>query len=189
MSQNAPNQERIDAFVRDAHFNLESVEAGLAEEPALLELRSSENELPIEAASHVGNRPIIEHLMEAGAEVPLCTRAVLGEREAVLAAVDRDPAAVESRGAHGMSLLFHAVVGGDETLCRELLARGARPSTVGEGASQDPLHAAVFRKEAGIARMLVDAGADPDAPNYQGKTPRELAAEREIDELLAVFGG
>lgn len=103
--------------------------------------------------------------------------------------LDREPEAIESRGAHGMSLLFHAVVGGDEALCRELLERGAKPSTVAEGASQDPLHATVFRNEVSLARLLLAHGANPDAPNYQGRTPRELAVEFERVELLEVLDG
>ena len=181
----SPDQETIDRFVGMCHFNLEGAQAQLAEMPELLHQRSSVAELPIEAAAHVGNRPIMEWLLEQGAERALCTSAALGEREAVLAALDADPARKTESGGHGMGLLLHAIVGGDEDLVRDLLERDVPVNTVSAGASADPLHMAVMRRNEGLVALLLEHGADPAAQNFQGKTPLEIARDNELESIVA----
>ena len=181
------DQETIDRFVGLCHFNLEGAQAMLAEQPALLHQRSSVAELPIEAAAHVGNQPIMAWLLEQGAEKALCTAAALGERETVLAGLDEDPARATESGGHGMGMLLHAIVGGDDGLVRELLKRGVPVNTTAEGASADPLHMAVMRRDEGLVALLLEHGANPAATNFQDKTALDIARDGELSAIIAML--
>jgi ankyrin repeat protein len=183
----APDQETIDRFVGMCHFNLDGAQAALAEQPDLLHRRSSVAELPIEAAAHVGNRPIMEWLLEQGAEKALCTMAALGERDEVLAALDADPTRKTESGGHGMGLVLHAIVGGDDDLVRGMVERGVPVNTTAAGASADPLHMAVMRQNEGFVALLLEHDADPSAKNFQGKTPLEIAHDNELAAIIALL--
>jgi hypothetical protein len=42
---------------------------------------------------------------------------------------------------------------------------------------------------AALARLLLDAGADPDATNDDGLTPAERLEEQGLDEIAALLSG
>jgi hypothetical protein len=70
-------------------------------------------ESPLEAASHTGQREIALFLMEHGARPSLFTFAMLGNLEAVKAALAAHPEQIKTPGPHGLTLLHHAEVGGE----------------------------------------------------------------------------
>ena len=70
-------------------------------------------ETAIGAASHVGNREILALLMENGARPELYAFAMLGNLEAVRAAVVANPGVQRILGPHGLTLLHHARQGGE----------------------------------------------------------------------------
>ncbi|MCA9920631.1 MAG: hypothetical protein KC445_21910, partial [Anaerolineales bacterium] len=79
MTQDPLTQEQIRNFVLPAHGNLAVVQQMLAEEPRLLNEKYVEfDETALEAASHVGNRPIAEFLLAQGAPMNLYTAAMFG---------------------------------------------------------------------------------------------------------------
>jgi len=91
--------------------------------------------------------------------------------------------------------LFEAIAGGDADAVRALLARTpelarawAPPdATPHGGARWSPLHAAVRADDAAIVEALLDAGADVDARNDEGRTPAHDAFEdgrRVLSRLL-----
>ncbi len=69
-------------------------------------------------------------------------------------------------------------------IVRTLLRAGAEVNA-GNGPNQDPaLRLAAYRGHTGIARILLDAGADPNAENVFGFTPlQEAVRERTADHL------
>ena len=88
----------------------------------------------------------------------------------------------------GESPLTMAVNRNKPAVVRMLLDGGASASRV-DGFGRAPIHAV---KTAEVARLLVAAGADPNAPNYRGHTSIAEAVERgdlaTVDALLAVGG-
>ena len=79
---------------------------------------------------------------------------------------------------------------------RRLLEHGSAPDAQ-DNRGSTPLHRAVTNTGAGgtggrahdalaIARLLVDAGADVDAANKNGRTPRDACRG---DEMRSVLGG
>ena len=81
------SQEQVDEFVVASHHDFDKVKEMLAEKPALLDENATWMETPIQAAAHVGNRPIAEYLLEQGAPLDICTAAMLG-LEAEVAGLD-----------------------------------------------------------------------------------------------------
>ena len=69
-------------------------------------------ETALGAASHVGNRPIAEFLVEQGAPPTIFSAAMLGQLEVVKAYAAAKPDIHLLRGPHGISLSAHARAGG-----------------------------------------------------------------------------
>jgi ankyrin repeat protein len=61
-------------------------------------------------------------------------------------------------------------------IVRLLLDHGADPSAT-QGGAATALHTAAFTRNADLARLLVAAGADADAPAEDGRTARGMAPE------------
>ena len=125
MTQEPLTQEQIRNFVLPAHGNLAVVQQLLAEDPRLLNEKYLEfDETALEAASHVGNRPIAEFLLAQGAPMNLYTAAMFGLADEVAAFLDESPELVNGNGVHGISLLYHAALSGNVALVEMLAERG-----------------------------------------------------------------
>jgi ankyrin repeat protein len=106
--------------------------------------------------------------------------------------LDRYPGLVGARGTNGNDLLglaASAVCGRrDQTIVRDLLARGADPSGANDR-GWTPLHQAGYGNDSGLARLLLDAGARTDLYAHgEGGTPLAAAlfwGHRGVAELLA----
>lgn len=180
-------QDQIKEFVFAAHGDFEKVKSLLAQEPRLLKGRYLEfDESGLEAASHVGNRQIAEYLLSKGETLTICSAAMLGLADQVAEFLEADPSLANARGAHGISLMFHAALSGNTIVTDLLIAHGG-----GEGLDQS-LHAAVRLGHLDMTRWLLERGADLDVKNFQGKTPLEVALEQDdaqIVELLQKHSG
>jgi ankyrin repeat protein len=178
--------EQIREFVLAGHGNLARVKEMLAETPALLDAAyqwgDNDYETALQAAAHVGNRPIAEYLLAQGAPLDICTAAMLGRQAEVERFVAGDPAQIDAAGAHGISLATHAALSGDLALVQWLYARGAR---AGMSAA---LHNAVNLEHTELVRWLLQHG-DPELSwkNYQGKTALEIATERGLEQIAQLL--
>jgi ankyrin repeat protein len=186
--QQAISQELVEQFVLAAHGDFGKVRALQGQYPALRDARWAKfNESALEAASHMGNREIAEYLLAHGAPLTICTAAMLGQIDQVKRFLDGDPSLVNARGAHGFTLIFHAALSGRTEIAELLLARGG-----GEG-MDSALHAAVMHDRRDMAEWLLTHGVrNPNAPNYAGKTPLNVALETnrpEIADVLRRHGG
>jgi hypothetical protein len=112
----AQDPEVVKEIVGVAHANLARVKELVSARPALA--RASWDwgygdwETPIDAASHVGNRPIAEYLIANGARPTIFTAAMLGQLGIVKAWIEAVPGVQRHRGPHGITLLAHARAGG-----------------------------------------------------------------------------
>ncbi len=104
-------------MVKVSHFDLNRVKELVEAKPSLARAAwdwgFGDWETALGAASHMGNRPIAEYLMEKGARPSLFSAAMLGHLEVVKAFVAAQPGVQRIRGPHGIPLLAHAKAGGE----------------------------------------------------------------------------
>jgi len=177
-------------FVIAAHFDAARVREMLALRPDLLNLANEwqpgDTETAIQAAAHTGQREIAEYLLAQGAPLAPCTAAMLGRGEELAAMLADDPGGLNSRGAHGIPLLCHAVFSGDAALVADLYGRGAR-----EGESMALANAVSAGQRRVVAWLLENADPDLTWRNWQGKTALDVALERgdsATADLLHAYG-
>jgi hypothetical protein len=116
--------ETVQAFVGNAHGDLDAVLAALDEEPQLVNAAwdwgGGDWETALGAASHMGRRDIALVLLERGARLDVFAAAMLGYLDVVRELLAVFPLVAETPGPHGIPLLAHAVAGGEEA--REVAA-------------------------------------------------------------------
>jgi hypothetical protein len=107
-------------FVIAGHGDLEKVKTMLAADPGLLNASwdrgGGDFEMAIGGAGHMGRADIAEYLIAQGGRFDLFVAAMLGQLDVVRAMVALDPAVVRSRGPHGITLMTHALKGGDRAI-------------------------------------------------------------------------
>jgi hypothetical protein len=110
--------ELVREMVTVSHFDFKRVRELIEARPALARAAwdwgFGDWEDALGAASHMGNRPIAEYLIQNGARPSLFSAAMLGQLEVVKALLNAHPHAQRIRGPHGISLLTHAQLGGDD---------------------------------------------------------------------------
>jgi hypothetical protein len=108
----------VQAFVRNAHGDLDAVRAALEDEPQLVNAAwdwgGGDWETGLGGAAHMGRRDIALFLLEHGARLDLFAAAMLGYADVVRHMLDAIPALAETPGPHGIPLIAHARAGGDE---------------------------------------------------------------------------
>ena len=118
-----------------AHGNLARVKELVTAHPALAKASwdwgFGDWETAIGAASHVGNRPIAELLIESGAGPTIFSAAMLGQLEVVKAFAAVAPNVNQLRGPHGIPLVNHARAGGTQAaeVVKYLESLGNLPKT------------------------------------------------------------
>jgi len=179
------SQETIIDLVGNAHGNLAKVTEILEEHPELINVSAPWVETPIQAATHMGNRPIADYLLSRGAGYDVFTAAMYGRRDDVERFLDENPSLIHSRGVHDMPILYFPAVSGEAEMLALLIDRGA---DVNEGAGQHTaLHgAAQFGREAAV-RLLLDRGANPGALNFENKTSLQLAEESGRQDVVTLL--
>ena len=121
--ENPYKLEVVKEFVIAGHGKLDKVKELLEEFPNLLFCRydwgNGDFEEAIEGAGHVGNKEIANYLIEKGARPNLFVLTTLGQTTVVKSAIEKYPSLLTARGPHGLSLLHHAMKGGEAS--KELL--------------------------------------------------------------------
>jgi hypothetical protein len=106
----------VQDFVIYAHFDLGMVQKLLDKEPALLngtmDWGGGDWETGLGGASHMGRRDIVEFLLDRGARIDIFCAAMMGQIDAVKAFLALQPKLIDAKGPHGLTLHFHAQVGG-----------------------------------------------------------------------------
>jgi hypothetical protein len=110
------NRLLVQDFVIYAHSDLPMTKKLLEKEPALtnatMDWGGGDWETGLGGASHMGRQDIAEFLLERGARIDLFCAAMLGQLDAVRAFLTLQPKLIDAKGPHGLTLHFHAQVGG-----------------------------------------------------------------------------
>jgi ankyrin repeat protein len=190
MAAASPSQEEIDQFVGNAHGNFTVVKQLLAKYSTIVNLNATRNETAVQAATQTGQVQIVNYLLDYGADYDICTASMLGSVDCLGYFLHEDPDLVDTRGAHGIPLLYFPVSHVREAVAEYLLQLGADVNAASpEGITS--LHGAVMFNQPGMAQWLLGHGANPN-PEYEGKSPLAMAREKnqaELVELLCSYGG
>ena len=112
--------EFVKDFVGKGHSNLDGVKQMLIEQATLLNATwdwgGGDFESAIGGAGHMGRADIAEYLISQGARIDIFVAAMLGKTDIVKALVGYFPDMLRSKGPHGISLMTHAVKGGEPAL-------------------------------------------------------------------------
>jgi hypothetical protein len=110
--------QKVEAFVANAHGDIDAVRELLSEEPLLVNAAwdwgGGDWETGLGAAAHMGRRQIALLLLEHGARLDLFAAAMLGYFEIVSAVLAEFPDMREATGPHGIPLVEHARAGGED---------------------------------------------------------------------------
>ena len=108
----------VQAFVGNAHGDIDAVRTALGAEPQLVNAAwdwgGGDWESALGAAAHMGRRDIAELLLEQGARLDLFAAAMLGEVDVVRAILAAHPQMRSALGPHGIPLRAHAEAGGEQ---------------------------------------------------------------------------
>jgi ankyrin repeat protein/L-ascorbate metabolism protein UlaG (beta-lactamase superfamily) len=150
---------------------------------------------PLGGAAQRGQMEVIAYLLDNGAnpndvppdgESPLMQAAGAGKRDAVRLLLDKgaDP----NYRINDFTTLMVSLWSPDPEVVRMLLAKGADAKFTGADGT-NVLHGLAQRPgvPVEIARLLVEAGADPNAKTGEGYTPYALACERGSTDLIEYF--
>lgn len=106
----------VQEFVGNAHGNFSRVKELLEQEPALVNAAwdwgGGDFETALGAAAHMGNKQIVNYLLEHGARLDIFAAAMLGYLDVVKAAIETNLEMVNTPGPHGIPLITHAEAGG-----------------------------------------------------------------------------
>jgi hypothetical protein len=110
------------ALVKDAvgasHGNFARIRELVEKQPAIarasIDWGFGDWETCIDAAAHVGNKPIAEFLLGNGARPTIFSAAMMGQLDAVKAFVAARPGIQKIYGPHGITLMAHAKAGGPD---------------------------------------------------------------------------
>jgi hypothetical protein len=112
------NRLLVQDFVIYAHSDLGMVKQLLDKEPGLINATmdwgGGDWETGLGGASHMGRRDIVAFLLEKGARIDIFCAAMMGQLGAVKSFLNLQPKLIDAKGPHGLTLHFHAQVGGKD---------------------------------------------------------------------------
>ncbi len=115
----AQDPELVERTVGFAHANVKGLRELVERQPDLAKAAwdwgFGDWETAIGAASHTGNREIVEILLAHGARPDIFTFTMLGNLEVVRAMVQAQPGVQRLWGPHSITLLRHARAGGEQS--------------------------------------------------------------------------
>ncbi len=153
-------KDLINNFTVFSHFGFDRVKRLVELCPELLNTRASWDELPVEAAAHMGRADIGGLFLDRGASYSICTAAVFGSLADVKRMLAEDPRRIHERGAHSFPLLFYTAFGKPQLETAEyLIGAGADPREEMRG--RTVLHTAASAGHLELCRFLLEKGVDP----------------------------
>ncbi|MEM7133761.1 MAG: ankyrin repeat domain-containing protein [Chloroflexota bacterium] len=183
-------QKEIDEYIRHAHGDFSYVQKMTKQFPDLVHaVDSYGDETAIGAATHMGERKIVQYLLDAGAPLDISTAAMMGWRDKVADFLAKDPTLAKRKGVHSYALLYFVAQSGDTEMANMVMAYGGS-----EGMKyplnprNDPyIHAAIKSGHLEMTGWFLRHDIDLNARDYNDSTPLEAAVESgnsEIAELL-----
>ena len=139
-------------------------------------------------AIYRGDSEEVERLLSADPELDVFEAAALGRVERLRELLDADPELVRARSVDDGTALHFAAFFRQPAATRLLLDRGADLEAVASTfGNVTPLHSACASGERESARILLEAGANPNVRQQGGFTPLQAAAQNGDEELARLL--
>ena len=172
-----------------------TVDRMLEADPALVSAKDESGTSAVLLAHYYGKPDVAAALLARAPALDVFEAATAGDATRVAALVDAERSLANAVAHDGYSPLGLASFFKRRDVVKVLLERGAKPSVPSRDQGFTPLHSAVAT-DAGdaiheVVRLLLDAGADPNAKSHEGGTPLHSAAftgDLETAELLLAYG-
>jgi len=165
--------------------NVEAVRGMVMGEPSLAAARDAEGVSALMRARYRFDRALVQAVMAAEPVLDVFEAAAFGDLDRLVELVDGDQSLATAFSADGFSVLHLAAFFGQTDAARLLLDRGAEVDARGRGwMIGTPLHSASSSDHVAIARLLLEAGVDPNARQSGGWTPLHSAAHNGNTELV-----
>lgn len=172
-----------------------AVERMLDADPSLVSAKDESGTSAVLLAHYYGKPEVAAALLSHAPQLDVFEAATAGDAARVRELVDADRSLVDAVARDGYSPLGLAAFFKRTDVVKAPLERGAKPSVSSRDQGFAPLHSAVATDAgaatAEIVRLLLEAGADPNAKSHEGGTPLHSAAftgDLEIAELLLAYG-
>ena len=168
--------------------DLGGVRAVLADNFLLSSQRLATGESPLMSALYRGHHDIVTALIDAGAEIDVFAAAATGRLGDLQRTATSDSIAAYSYD--GWTPLHLAAFFGQLTAARFLIGAGANVHAVSRNSmTNTPLHAATAGGHTDVALLLLEHGASGAVADAGGYTPRQIASQNRLDEVVARIGG
>lgn len=162
-------------------------------DPELAAARNADGLSAVLYALYNGKAELVEPLLDANPPLDAFDAAAVGRTRGLEELLDGEPELARAWSRDGFTALHLAAFFGREDAARVLLDRGAQVDLVARNPTihVTPLQSAAARAHAGIVKLLLEHGADPNAAQDGGFTPLHAAAgndDRESVEALLEAG-
>jgi ankyrin repeat protein len=169
-----------------------ALDALLRAEPGLLRFTAPNGSSVLLLTAYYGHAELAEVFVRHGAKPDVFEASALGDLDTVRKLVGGDRVLVNAFAADGFYALGLAAFFGHREIVEFLLKNGADVKMAARNAQKvTALHGAVARRDVEIAKMLLEAGADPNARQERGFVPLHDAAANgnaALVELLLKHG-
>ena len=167
------------------------VRSMVSAEPELASARDAQGVSALMRARYRFDTALLDAVMSGDPALDVFDAASIADLERLRQLLDADPSLAAAFSGDGFTALhFPAFFGGVEP-ARLLIERGAVDARGRGWMTGTPLNSAASGRHADVARLLLDAGAHPDARQASGWTPLHSAAHNgdlELVELLLARG-
>lgn len=156
--------------------------------PALCNQKTSHEISPLLLACYYNKPHIVKVLLKHTNDIDLHEAAAANLLEQVQTMVGNDPDLLDTISDHGFTPLGMATHFGNEDVVRFLLEKGADANMHSQnGYNVYPLHAAIGSGFNGIAKMLIEAGAEVNVLQTSRTSPLHLAAQTGNIDLIILL--
>jgi len=153
--------------------------------PSLSKQKTSHDISPLLLACYYNKPQLIKVLLKHIPKIDIYEAAAVGLIKEVSELIEDNPSLLSSYSDHGFTALGMACHFGNEDIVRYLLLKGANPDqTSNNGYQVNPLFTAISSNFDGIAKLLIEAGAEVNIRQLGNLTPLHAAAENGNIEML-----